>query len=98
MMKGAACPLWMSVSAPQAADTLAWAYYQKGAYSLAIGLLQETVKKLPQEPIYHFHLGLAYQKSGDLVRARVHLKRALELNPNFEKAGEIRKALGEIGD
>jgi tetratricopeptide (TPR) repeat protein len=82
---------------PQVADTLGWAYYQKNAFSLAVGLFEEASKKLPTEPTYHFHLGLAYQKLGDPVRARTHLRRALELDSKF-KADEIRKALAEIGD
>jgi tetratricopeptide (TPR) repeat protein len=82
---------------PNAADTLAWAYYRKGAYALAIGLLTEAVKKLPQNPTYHYHLGLVYQKSGDQARAKIHLSRALELDPNYSKANEIRSALAQLG-
>jgi len=82
---------------PFTADTLAWAYYQKGAYALAIGLLEEALKKTPQNPTYHYHLGLAYQKLNDKARAKAHLSRALELNPNYAKASDIRKALAELG-
>jgi tetratricopeptide (TPR) repeat protein len=83
--------------APQAADTLAWAYYHKGAYALAIGLLQEAVKKLPQNATYHYHLGMAYQKSGDRVQAKSHLQRALQINPDYPAAAQIRRALAELG-
>ncbi len=81
---------------PSAADTLAWAYYKKGAYSLAVDLLQEALKKAPNRGLYHYHLGLAYQGAGDPVRARTHLEKALQLEPQFAHAEETRKALKEL--
>ncbi|HZD09612.1 MAG TPA: tetratricopeptide repeat protein, partial [Candidatus Limnocylindrales bacterium] len=50
---------------PNAADTLGWVYYQKGAYRSAIDLFQEALKlaeknKAPENPTVHYHLGLAY--------------------------------------
>ena len=45
-----------------AADTLAWAYYQKGLYPLAADLLQEAVNKAPDNATYHYHIGMVYQK------------------------------------
>jgi tetratricopeptide (TPR) repeat protein len=82
---------------PNAADTLGWAYYKKGTYGLAIGLLEEAVKKVPQNAVYHFHLGLAYQKSRNTAQAREHLERALQLNPKIPQADDIHKALAELG-
>ncbi|PYV12396.1 MAG: hypothetical protein DMG23_01225 [Acidobacteria bacterium] len=78
-------------------DTLAWAYYQKHQYASAIRLLEEALKKTPQASAYHYHLGLAYQKAGDRVNARKHLDLVLQLNPSFAHAGEVRKALAELG-
>jgi Flp pilus assembly protein TadD len=75
------------------ADTLAWAYYYKGVYASAIDLLQEAVKESPDNPTYHFHLGLAYAKNNDVLHAREQLERALKLNPGESQAGEIRRTL-----
>jgi Flp pilus assembly protein TadD len=44
---------------PNVADTLAWAYYRKGTYRLAINLLEEAIKKTPDDPSFHYHLGLS---------------------------------------
>jgi tetratricopeptide (TPR) repeat protein len=82
---------------PNIADTLAWAYYHKGAYPLAIDLLKEALKTLPKNPTYHYHLGLAYQKSGNKELAREHLKRALELSLPATAADKARQALTELG-
>jgi tetratricopeptide (TPR) repeat protein len=79
------------------ADTLGWAYYKKGAYSLAIGLLQEALKDSPQNALYHYHLGMAYHKNNEPAKARQHLRRALELQANFENADDARRALAELG-
>jgi tetratricopeptide (TPR) repeat protein len=81
---------------PEAADTLAWAYYRKGVYASAITLLEEAVKNVPRNPTYHYHLGLAYQKSGDAVRAKTHLNRALQIQHDFPNAEEARKALAQL--
>ena len=78
------------------ADTLAWAYCQKGSYGSAISLLEEVIKKEPQNSLYHNHLGVAYQKSGDKARAREHLQRALQLDPKSPQANEVRNALSAL--
>jgi tetratricopeptide (TPR) repeat protein len=82
--------------APNSADTLAWAYYQKGSYELAIELLEEAIKKAPQNPTYHYHLGLAYLKTDKRVQAKEHLERALQIDPKYPHADEVRKALSEL--
>jgi tetratricopeptide (TPR) repeat protein len=81
---------------PNAADTLAWAYCHKGAYKLAIDLLEDAVKKAPQNPAYHYHLGLAYQKTNDRARAKEHLEWTLKIDPNYSQAAEVKKALAEL--
>ena len=75
------------------ADTLAWAYYNKGAYKLAIDLLEGVTKKASAvDPSYDYHLGLAYQKINDKAKAKAHLERVLQANPTYEHADVIRHA------
>ena len=40
-------------------DTLGWVYYQKQLPDLAIRAFEQSVAKDPDNPIYHYHLGLA---------------------------------------
>ena len=83
---------------PSVADTLAWAYYNKGAYKLAIDLLEEVTKKAAAvDASYDYHLGLAYQKINDKARAKTHLERVLHTNPAYEHADVIRNSLAELG-
>ncbi len=46
---------------PNAADTLGWAYYQKGLYPTAIDLFKEALKKVPNDPTFQDHLKKAQQ-------------------------------------
>jgi Flp pilus assembly protein TadD len=79
------------------ADTLAWVYYKKGAYRLAIDLLRDAIQNEEKNATFHYHLGLAYQKNNDLAKARTHLRRALELEPNSPSSADYRKALDAVG-
>ncbi|MCI0350782.1 MAG: tetratricopeptide repeat protein [Acidobacteriales bacterium] len=79
------------------ADTLAWAYYNKGLYPLAQDLLEDCVRKAPQNATYQYHLGLVLQKQNERVKARRHLEQVLKLDPKYPDAKNVRQALSELG-
>ncbi len=86
---------------PNAADTLGWVYYQKGAYKPAIDLFEEALKlseknKSPEDPTVHYHLGLAYDKNAQPELARRHFERVLKINPNYSSAAEVKKMLSQL--
>ena len=86
---------------PNFADTLGWAFYHKGYYQQSISLFQESMKlaqkaNSPDNPTVHYHLGLAYEKSGDTTLAKKELERVLQLNPNYSAADDVKKALAEL--
>lgn len=86
---------------PSAADTLGWAYYEKGAYRAAIPLFQEALRlrretKSPDDSRVHYHLGMAYLKTGQPGLSRQHLQLALKINPSSADATEARKQLAEM--
>ncbi len=83
---------------PNAADTLGWAYYQKGIYQSAIGQFQEALRLReksgePDDADLHYHLGLAYQKTKQTSLARQQLEKAVKLSPSNADA---RKALSDL--
>jgi tetratricopeptide (TPR) repeat protein len=83
---------------PAAADTLGWAYYQKGIYQSAIKQFQEALRLgekrgEPDDADLHYHLGLAYQKTNQTALARQQLEKAVKLRPDYADA---RKALSEL--
>ena len=83
---------------PNAADTLGWAFYQKGIYQSAISQFQEALRLSekrgePDDAVFHYHLGLAYGKANQSALARQQLEKAVKLSPNNTEA---RKALSEL--
>ena len=77
-------------------DTLGWVYYQKDMANFAIRPLETSVEQDPKNPIYHFHLGLAYAKTGDTAKARKSLESALKLRPDFPGANDARTTLASL--
>ena len=69
-------------NSPEPADTLAWAYYYKGAYGFARDLLEDAVKTEPNNATMQYHLGMVYSKLRDKSNAAIHLKKAVSLAPD----------------
>jgi len=83
------------------ADTLGWAFYQKGVYRSAIEMFQEAIKlsaknREPDSADYHYHLGLAYAKSEQPVLAKQHLERVLKIDPKYPDAEDVKKQLAQL--
>ena len=74
---------------PQVGDTLGWIYYKKGLATLAVDTLREAARQNPSSAGIHYHLGLAYLKSGNKADAKASLQQVLKLNPQFQEADEI---------
>ena len=81
---------------PHIADTLGWIYYKKNAYLLAVNLLKEAVEKLPDEPVVHFHYGMAQEKNRDQAGAKKSLQTALKLSQTFSGSEEAGKTLAGL--
>ena len=54
--------------------------YKKGNYSGAIPILQDCVKKSPDNAKFHYHLGLALMAAGQKETAKTQLQSALQMN------------------
>jgi tetratricopeptide (TPR) repeat protein len=88
-------------NSPNAADTLGWVLYKKGLYPMAVSSFQDAIKLnmksgRGENPTYHYHLGLAYQKTRHAAQAKKELEKALEINPNYSDAEGVKKALAEL--
>ena len=82
---------------PNTADTLAWAYYQKGNYGSARDLLEDAAKADPNSASIHYHLGMIYVKLSKNTDAATQLKKAVSLAPNTPTAKDAQKALNALG-
>jgi Flp pilus assembly protein TadD len=78
---------------PEIVDTLGWVYYKKDLLGMAIQSFQRALDGDPDNPLYHYHMGVALAREGKDAAARSALQRALELNPTFDNADEARLAL-----
>jgi len=88
-------------ASPDAADTLGWIYYQKGAYRTAVDSLQAALTLVQQtktrdNPRFHYHLGMAYAKSGETSRAREQLQEMLRMSPNSSDAFDAKQELSQL--
>jgi cellulose synthase operon protein C len=86
---------------PNTADTLGWVFYKRGQYQSAVSSFLEALKlsartKALDNPTFHFHLGLAYEKVGQPSLARQQLRQVLRISPNYSEAEDIRKLLGQL--
>ncbi|HZG40180.1 MAG TPA: DnaJ domain-containing protein [Nodosilinea sp.] len=66
-------------------------------YSRAILELREAVKAYPNDGVCHSYLALLYLKAGQGTMARIHAKRALEINPQDERAITVQARVEKTG-
>lgn len=81
---------------PVTADALGWAYYKLGSFASAVEQLKESSEKVPSNPIYHYHLGMAYVGARQFDQARQSLLAALRADPHFPYAANAQAALAQI--
>ena len=82
---------------PNISDTLAWIYYKKNRYRLAIPLLKEAVATAPDNTGFQLHLGMALFKNGDRTGARRALRQAMAGKLAPQEITMARLALTEMG-
>jgi tetratricopeptide (TPR) repeat protein len=81
---------------PEVNDTLGWVYYRKGLAGFAIPSLKLSVQQDPTNPLYSFHLGMAYQQDGKKALSKAALEQALRLKADFPGADEARRTLKSL--
>jgi Tfp pilus assembly protein PilF len=81
---------------PSVADTLGWIYVKEGFPPTALRYLTECVSKQPDNPTYHYHLGVAYFRMGQKEKAKQELEAAFRLKKDFSEAGDARALLLQI--
>lgn len=77
-------------------DTLGWVYLKKGATSQAETFVRQAVDLNPDNPLYHYHLGVIYAQKGDDANARKSLQRSLTLKPGKQMAQDAQRILSTL--
>ena len=81
---------------PAIMDTLGWVYYKKELFDSAAAEFESCVALSPRNPVFHYHLGLAYHRLGKTDKARDALNKALDLSVEFSGADHARSVLGQL--
>jgi tetratricopeptide (TPR) repeat protein len=78
------------------ADTLAYVYIKKDLPDSAIQILSNTTRKNPNQPVYHYHLAMAFLRKGDKGSAQRECETALSNSPNKDDEEKIRALLAGL--
>ncbi|MEZ6131695.1 MAG: tetratricopeptide repeat protein [Planctomycetaceae bacterium] len=65
-------------------DTLAWALHRNGQHTEAASVMQRAIQLGTQDPMLHYHAGMIYASRGQPGQAAAELRKALQLNPQFD--------------
>lgn len=79
-------------------DVLAWVLFKKGETQPAWEAAQKALRIGTRDARIHYHAGLIARKLGRPDAARMHLVKALEINPHFgfDQPVEAKKVLAEL--
>lgn len=80
---------------PQLLDTSAWIFYQSKDYEKALDDLLEATRIDPENPSYHYHLGLVYRALGQNTLAKNEFKKALVYD-SFPEKEKVEMFLKEL--
>jgi len=81
---------------PAYLDTVGWVQYKSGQFDEAINALQKAVDKAPNQPLLHYHLGMAFYSKGDKQQAKSNLEIAVKTESNFKGKDEAQQKLNEL--
>jgi tetratricopeptide (TPR) repeat protein len=81
---------------PAFQDTLAWVYHLSGESAKAMPLELKVVEKLPNIPIFKYHLGAIYAKQGDTAKAKEYLAKAVAAQQDFPGSADAKSALQNL--
>jgi Flp pilus assembly protein TadD len=89
--------LQLSPKDPNISDTLGLIYIRKKLTSQAVQVLQELVVRVPDNPSFHLHLGMALYDAGKKNLAKSELEKALRHKPSAHELAKIKELVRRIG-
>jgi tetratricopeptide (TPR) repeat protein len=81
---------------PPLQDTIGWVYYHSGDYDKAVAVLKAVVEKMPDVPVFNYHLGMAYYRQGDTGSAKAYLSKAVDEQYSYPGVEEARQVLSKL--
>jgi Flp pilus assembly protein TadD len=86
----------LNPESPNVFDTLGWINYRKGDANKALEWLAKAQAKASNNPVFNYHLGMAYIRTGNDGKAKEYLQTALASKTGFPGKDEAEKALAGI--
>jgi tetratricopeptide (TPR) repeat protein len=83
-------------SNPAYLNTYGWVRYRQGQYGEAVSYLRRATVAEPNNPLMHYHLGMALIASGNHDQARTELEKALASEQPFPGKDAARQALDQL--
>ena len=81
---------------PHVADSLGWVYYRRGVPLICSANVPTSRCEGTEERTERYHLGLAYRKVEDVLKARESFTEVVALSPESAQGHEARMLLGEM--
>ncbi len=78
---------------PSVADTMAWIYVKEKKLDMANSIYRGLTARAPDNPVFHYHYGVALWQKGDRTKGREELERALGKGLPKESEDRIRELL-----
>jgi tetratricopeptide (TPR) repeat protein len=78
---------------PAYLNTYGWVRFRQGQVDEAVSYLRRASTALPENPVMHYHLGMALLASGDPAQARAELEKALASPQPFPGKDAAQRAL-----
>jgi tetratricopeptide (TPR) repeat protein len=82
---------------PNISDTLGLIYIRKKLTSQAVLVLQDLVARVPDNPSFHLHLGMALLDAGEKQLAKKELEKAMQHKPSAAEQVKIKDLVERIG-
>ncbi len=83
-------------NSPEVSDTLGWIYIKKNLSEDAVRVFKDLTAKVPGNPTFHYHYGMALLQKGDKSSAKRELEAALSDKPSKDDEAKIRDLLQKI--
>ncbi len=82
---------------PNISDTLGLIYIRKKLTLQAVQVLRDLVARVPDNPSFHLHLGMALYDAGEKELAKKELEKALQHKPSPAEQAKIKELAARIG-
>jgi Flp pilus assembly protein TadD len=81
---------------PSYLDTYGWVLYKRGETAASVPILERVVAKAANDPVAHYHLGMAQSQVGASVEARANLSFAVGSGNKFAGLDEAKATLDRL--